>query len=66
MSTRHEIRIDRTKTLTQQPGTGHNRWHPDIPPVILLRHDRDLGHEGRGRPLRGCQPRGPQRAPQHG
>ena len=34
MSTRHEIRIDRTKTLAQQPGTGHNRWHPDIPPVV--------------------------------
>src|SRR4051794_31617172 len=29
-----EIRIDRTKTLAQDPGTGHNRWHPDIPPVI--------------------------------
>jgi formamidase len=29
-----EIRIDRTKTLTEEPGTGHNRWHPDIPPVI--------------------------------
>jgi acetamidase/formamidase len=34
MSSRHEIRIDRTKTLSQQPGTGHNRWHPDIPPVL--------------------------------
>jgi formamidase len=29
-----EIRIDRTKTLGEEPGTGHNRWHPDIPPVI--------------------------------
>jgi formamidase len=32
--TMHEIRIDRTKTLGADPGTGHNRWHPDIPPVI--------------------------------
>ena len=34
MKTMHEIRIDRTKTLAENPGTGHNRWHPDIPPVI--------------------------------
>ena len=31
---RHEIRIDRTKTLIQEPSKGHNRFHPDIPPVI--------------------------------
>jgi formamidase len=30
----HEIRIDRTKTLLEEPDTGHNRWHPDIPPVV--------------------------------
>src|SRR6266536_3632292 len=29
-----EIRIDRSKTLLEQPGTGHNRWHPDIPPIV--------------------------------
>jgi formamidase len=29
-----EIRIDRSKTLAQEPATGHNRWHPDIPPAI--------------------------------
>jgi formamidase len=29
-----EIRIDRSKTLLEEPGTGHNRWHPDIPPVL--------------------------------
>ncbi len=29
----HEIRIDRSKTLLDEPATGHNRWHPDIPPV---------------------------------
>jgi formamidase len=33
-ATMHEIRIDRTKTLAQDAATGHNRWHPDIPPVI--------------------------------
>lgn len=30
----HEIRVDYSKTLLQEPGTGHNRWHPDIPPVV--------------------------------
>ena len=30
----HEIRIDRSKTLLEEPSTGHNRWHPDIPPVL--------------------------------
>ena len=33
--TRHEARIDREpKTLADDAGTGHNRWHPDIPPVL--------------------------------
>src|SRR2546423_7355383 len=30
----HEVRIDRTKTLGEQPQTGHNRWHPDIAPIV--------------------------------
>ena len=30
----HEIRIDRRKTLLEEPNTGHNRWHPDIPPLV--------------------------------
>lgn len=29
-----EVRIDRDKTLPEEPGTGHNRWHPDVPPVL--------------------------------
>ncbi|HEX5368234.1 MAG TPA: acetamidase/formamidase family protein [Dehalococcoidia bacterium] len=28
------IEIDRTRSLIQQPQTGHNRWHPDIEPLI--------------------------------
>src|SRR6185295_20109164 len=28
------IEIDRKKRLRDQPHTGHNRWHPDIAPVI--------------------------------
>jgi formamidase len=30
----HEIRIDRSKTLLEEPGTGHNRWHPEIEPLV--------------------------------
>jgi formamidase len=30
----HEIRIDKSKTLLEEPHTGHNRWHPDIAPVV--------------------------------
>jgi formamidase len=32
----HTIRIDRTKQLHEEPRTGHNRWHPDIPPVLRV------------------------------
>lgn len=28
------ISIDRTKRLRDEPHTGHNRWHPDIEPII--------------------------------
>ena len=28
------IEIDRAKSLAQEPGRGHNRWHPDIPPLL--------------------------------
>lgn len=32
----HTIRIDRSKPLREEPHTGHNRWHPDIPPVLWV------------------------------
>jgi formamidase len=32
----HNIRIDRSKPLRDEPHTGHNRWHPDIPPVLSV------------------------------
>ncbi|MDQ3831337.1 MAG: acetamidase/formamidase family protein [Candidatus Tectomicrobia bacterium] len=28
------ITIDRTKRLKQESHLGHNRWHPDIPPIV--------------------------------
>lgn len=33
MTTR-EVRIARRGPLTSQTETGHNRWHPDIPPIL--------------------------------
>jgi formamidase len=30
----HEIRIDRRLPLAAEPHTGHNRWHPGIPPAV--------------------------------
>ena len=30
----HEVRVDRSKTLVEEPATGHNRWHPDIAPIV--------------------------------
>ena len=32
----HHIRIDRSKPLRDEPHTGHNRWHPDIPSVLSV------------------------------
>lgn len=32
----HAVHIDRRKPLRDEPHTGHNRWHPDIPPVLRV------------------------------
>jgi len=42
-----EIRVDRSKTLAEEPGTGHNRWHPDIAPVIHCEAGDEVGLETR-------------------
>jgi formamidase len=34
MSRVHEIELDLTKSLVDDPRAGHNRWHPDIPAVL--------------------------------
>ena len=31
------IAIDRSRSLEQQPESGHNRWHPDISPIARVR-----------------------------
>src|SRR5436190_9738732 len=30
------VEIDRSKRLKDQPATGHNRFHPDIPPILTV------------------------------
>jgi formamidase len=32
----HEIPVDVDVPLSAEPHTGHNRWHPDIPPVLRV------------------------------
>ncbi|MDP8924776.1 MAG: acetamidase/formamidase family protein [Chloroflexota bacterium] len=32
----HHVRIDRGKTLAEEPATGHNRWHEAIPPILRV------------------------------
>src|SRR5688500_19099764 len=41
------ISIDRTKRLREEPGKGHNRWHPDIQPVIEVEPGEEVTLETR-------------------
>jgi len=41
------VRIDRAKRLREEPHTGHNRWHPDVPPVIEVEPGEELALETR-------------------
>jgi formamidase len=43
----HEIRIDKKLTLLEEPNTGHNRWHPDIPPVLRCQPGEEVVLETR-------------------
>jgi formamidase len=36
MARTHHVQIDRSKSLTEEPQSGHNRWHPDIPPILRV------------------------------
>jgi formamidase len=33
----HELRVDRSIPVREEPGRCHNRWHPDIPPALSCR-----------------------------
>jgi formamidase len=41
------IEIDRRKRLIDQPHTGHNRWHPEIPPILEAGEGEDIVLETR-------------------
>ena len=41
------ISIDRRKPLAAEPRTGHNRWHPDIAPVVEVGEGEDVALETR-------------------
>jgi formamidase len=41
------IHIDRAKRLREEPHKGHNRWHPDIPPVIEVEPGEEVTLETR-------------------
>jgi len=38
----HEIRLDKTQRLAAQSAKGHNRWHPDIPPILRVNPGDEL------------------------
>jgi formamidase len=43
----YRISVDRMKPLAQEPGIGHNRWHPDIPPILRVREGEVVALETR-------------------
>ena len=41
------VTIDRSRHLDDEPGTGHNRWHPDIAPALEVGEGEDVTLETR-------------------
>jgi formamidase len=41
----HAIHVDRGKRLCDQPNCGHNRYHPDIPPVFEIGEGEEIALE---------------------
>jgi formamidase len=41
------IEIDASRPLAEEPGSGHNRWHPEIPPVATVRPGEEITLETR-------------------
>jgi formamidase len=41
------LRIDRSKHLCDDPHTGHNRWHPDLEPLVEVAEGEEIGIETR-------------------
>src|SRR5690349_8460854 len=47
VKTTQYVKIDRSKPLGAEPGKGHNRWHPDIPPIASVDPGDVVGIETR-------------------
>jgi formamidase len=41
------VSIDRRRPLREEPHIGHNRWHPDIPPVVEVDEGEEVALETR-------------------
>ena len=41
------VTIDRKRPLRDEPKTGHNRWHPDIPPIVEVDEGEEVALETR-------------------
>ena len=41
------IEIDRSKRLKEEPHTGHNRWHPDVSPIVEVEPGEEVVIETR-------------------
>ena len=41
------ITIDRSKPINEEPDKGHNRWHPDIPPIARVKQGEVVCIESR-------------------
>jgi len=41
------VKIDRSKHLCDEPNTGHNRWHPEVRPVLEVGEGEDVALETR-------------------
>jgi formamidase len=43
----HRLKIDRSKHLCDEPHTGHNRWHPDLEPLLEVAEGEEIAIETR-------------------
>ena len=41
------IKVDYTKQLSEEPNVGHNRWHPNIQPILEVEPSEEVGIETR-------------------
>lgn len=41
------VTIDRQLPLKHEPKTGHNRWHPDLPPIVEVEEGEEVALETR-------------------